>query len=114
MLLVNLPSNPGKRVLVEASVVMGVATAVYTIHHLAYDMIMQDDPPGRVMILSLVIVAVFCAFYVVCRSGIQRKAKGISRNKSLIAATAATTIAGLVLFAVAYPYPAVPEQPSGD
>ena len=43
-----------------------------------------------------------------------RKAKGISRNRSLIVATVATTIAGLVLVAVAYPYPMDPERPSGD
>ena len=115
MLLVNLPSNPGKRVLVETGVVIGGGSgAVYAIHHLAYDMIMQDGPPDSVMISSLVIAAVFGAFYAVCHFGIPRKVKGISRNKSLIAATAITILAGLVLVAVAYPYPAALEQPSED
>ena len=112
MLLVGLPSNPGKRVLVEAGVVIGAAATVYAIHHLAYDMIMQDDPPGRAMFLSLMIVATFGISYIACRFGILRKAKGGSRNRSLIAATAATIIVGLVLVAVAYQHPVVSERPA--
>ena len=114
MLLVNLPSNPGKRVLVEAGVVIGAAAAVYAIHYLAYDMIMQGDPPGRAMLLSLTIVGAFSISYAVWRLFILRKAKGGSRNRSLIAATAATTIVGLVVIAAAYPHPVILERPSGD
>ena len=98
----------------EVVIVVGVAGAVCAIYYLAYDMIMQDGPPGRAMILSLAVVVTFGISYGVCRSGILRKAKGISRNRSLIVATVATTIAGLVLVAVAYPYPMDPERPSGD
>ena len=53
MLLVDLPSNRGIRVLVEVGIIMGAAGAVYAVHHLAYGMIMQGGPPGRAETLSL-------------------------------------------------------------
>ena len=112
--LVSLPPNLGKLVWAEVVIVVGVAGAVCAIYPVAYDMIIQDGPPGRVMHLSLAVVVTFGVSYGVCRTGILRKAKGISRNRSLIVATVATTIAGLVLVAVAYPYPMDPERPSGD
>ena len=57
--LVSLPPNLGKLVWAEVVIVVGVAGAVCAIYHLAYDMIMQDGPPSRAMILSLTIVGAF-------------------------------------------------------
>ena len=110
--LIGLPSNPVIRVLVEIGIVMGVAGAIYALHYLAFGMIMQGDPPGRAATLSLVVVMALILSYIAFRlGGILRKAKGSWRGRSLKGA-ATTILAGLVLVAVAYPYPVDSERPS--
>ena len=98
--------------LVEIGIVIGAAGAIYALHHVAFGMIMQGDPPGRAATLSLVVVMVFILSYIAFRlGGILRKAKGSWRGRSLKAAVT-TILAGLVLVTVAYPYPVDSERPS--
>ena len=89
---------------------MGAAGAVYAVHHLAYGMIMQGGPPGRAETLSLMVMAAFVLSYTAFRFGDGlRKAKG-SWSGRLLKAVATTVFAGLILVAVAYPYPVDSER----
>ena len=108
--LIGLPSNPVIRVLAEASIIIGTAGAIYALYHLAFGMIMQGGSPGRAETLSLVVVTAFVLSYIAFRlGGGLRKAKGSWRGMSLKAA-ATTILAGLLLVAVAYPYPVDSER----
>ena len=110
MLLVDLPSNRGIRVLVEVGIIMGAASAVYAVHHLAYGMIMQGGPPGRAETLSLMVMTAFVLSYIAFHfGGGLQKEKG-SWSGRLLKAVATTVFAGLVLVAVAYPYPVDSER----
>ena len=109
-LLVSLFPNFGKYELVGTAIVMGIVGVVYGVHHLAFGMIMQDGSPGRAETLSLVVVTAFVLSYIAFRlGGGLRKAKGSWRGMSLKAA-ATTILAGLLLVAVAYPYPVDSER----
>ena len=115
MLLVDLPSNPDKRMLVEVGIIVGIAVTIYAIHCLIYSIIVQTIPSSWVVILSLVTITMFVVSYVACRLtvGLGKTQGRWSNRSSKITAFTTVFMVGLVLVIAAYPYLTEPSQSQG-
>ena len=103
MPLVGLPSNPGRRVLVEGGIIAIAAVVVYVVYNSVYGRIIQESPPDIVNTFSLAVATVLIVSYVAFRWGdVLWKAKGRWLGWPFKVA-AITVLAGLILIAVTYP-----------
>ena len=112
MSLVDLPSNPGKRMLAEVVIIMSAAGVIHAVHYSIHGMIMQASPPRGAEILSWVAMTVFIVSYIAFRitGGLWKIRRHWSSKSSRIAAFTIVFAAGLVLLGIAYPYFTEPDQ----
>ena len=102
--MIGRASKLGKNKWVEFGIILGVAGIVGAVHYLAYDMILQANPPSWAEIPSWVVMMVFVVSYVAFRrAGGLRKTQGRWSSKlGKIAAFAIVFAVILALAAIAY------------